>query len=388
MVTCASIYTYEVDDREIALAELKAQLDEKVALLENSVGIILCHPEFIQTGMLKFICENLPFDLVGATTASQAVNGEAGELLLTIFIITSNDVYFKVGVSESLNGDIVGITESAYHLAAMGMQEQPKLAIIFPPLTLQHAGDVYVDAWSQIIPNTPIFGSHAIDDTLSFESSETIYNGANYKLSMSFVLCYGNINPRFLIGTLPENSVTPYTGEITKAEGPLVHEINHTNTFQYLKDLGFTSDNASTDNFLFLPFRINFINRPDYDGIPVMRALASFTEDGSAIFRGNVYENSRFVFSKCVPGDVLATALEKVEEVNAMPDVNGVLLLPCIVRRMVLSLTPLKELECIRDNLKAPFMMGYAGGEICPTSATADIAINRFHNYSLVILVI
>ena len=78
MLKCASVYTTEVDDPEIALNEIKGQLEKKLTLLENSVGIIMCHPEFIPTGVLKAVCEGLPFDLAGTTTASQSVNDKVG----------------------------------------------------------------------------------------------------------------------------------------------------------------------------------------------------------------------------------------------------------------------------------------------------------------------
>ncbi len=388
VITCASIYTYEVDDGAIALAELKAQLDEKITLLENTVGIIMCHTEFIQTGALKFVCENLPFDLVGATTASQAVNGEAGELMLTIFVITSDDVQFRAGITPCLDEGIAEKTKAAYDQVAKGMPDKPKLVLVFPTITMPYTGDTYIDVWGQIAPDTPIFGTPALDDTLSFAGSETIYNGASDRAAMSFVLCYGNINPRFLIGTFPKNNVTPYEGEITKSDGSIVYEINNINAYQYLKELGFAGDDIPVKNFLFVPFQIDFKSRSDYDGVAVMRVLSYFTAEGAAVFRGNMDENSRFVFSTCSPEDVLATVMQKIEEVNAMPDVNGVLLLPCIVRRMVLGSTPLAESEYIRHNVKAPFMMGYAGGELCPTSVTDGIPTNRYHNYSLVILVI
>ena len=106
MLKCASVYTYEVDDQKTALSEIKDQLDEKIELKDNTIGVIMCHPEFISSGTMRFICSNLPFDTVGVTSAAQAVNGEAGELILTIFIITSDDVRFKAGVTDCLEKSV------------------------------------------------------------------------------------------------------------------------------------------------------------------------------------------------------------------------------------------------------------------------------------------
>jgi hypothetical protein len=51
---------------------------------------------------------------------------------------------------------------------------------------------------------------------------------------------------------------------------------------------------------------------------------------------------------------------------------------------------PLVELQTALSTIRPdiPFMIGYAGGEICPTSIKNGIPANRFHNYSLVALVV
>ena len=391
MMKCASVYTYEIDEPGVALEEIKEQLNAKITLLENTVGIVMCHPEFIESGVIKYISENLPFDLVGATTSVQAVNDEAGELILTMFIMTSDDVRFVTGATEDLADDLHGLTKEAYGKAAAGETEQPKLAIIFPPLILEHAGDAYVDAWEKIIPGTPLFGSIAIEDTLPFDDSEAIHNGKNYKTAMTFLLCYGNINPRFLIGTLKKENAVPYRGEITKSRGSFVQEINNINAYKYFCDLGFAADGVLKSNYGFILYAVDQKKRDDYDGVPVVRGLVAFTEDGTAIFRGDMDEGSTFRMLSSDSEDVLLTTREIVKQLNEQADVNGALLFSCIIRRMVAMNTgSLIELEAAKEiiNPDIPYMMGYAGGEICPTSIRNGKPTNRFHNYSLVILLV
>ena len=385
MLKCATVYTFEVDSPEIAVREIKEQLDNKIILLKNSAGIIMCNPEFISTGVLKAVCENLPFALAGITTSSQAVNGESSELILTIFIMTSDDVLFKTGVTESLSDDVDGLIKSAYTKIAADNPETPKLALVFPPFGL-HAGDMYVRALGKIIPETPLFGTCAIDGTVTFSECETIYNGINYKTAMSFILCYGNINPRFMIATLSESNAITSKANITEAAGNCVYKINNDNALKYFEELGFA------ESVKFTPFLIDFLKREDYDGVPVIRGHACFTEDGASIFYGDVDEGSTFTMLRCDPDDILATTRQKLEMINGLPDVNGALLFPCVVRRAALLGVNkhLMELQNARDviNPEIPFMMGYAGGEICPTSVRDGVPTNRFHNHSLVILVI
>ena len=385
MLKCASVYTSEVDNPDIAVAEIKKQLDEKITLLDNSAGIIMCHPEFILTGVLKAICENMPFPLAGITTSSQAVNDGIGELLLTIFIMTSNDVLFRIGATDSMDDDVNGPVEEAYNKITAGVSENPKLVIVFPPFGL-HAGDEYVKAFSKITPGVPIFGTCAIDDTADFSGCETIYDGTNYKTAMSFILCYGNINPRFLIATVSTRNVISSKAEVTKAEGNCVYEINHGNALKYFEEIGFA------ESVRFTPFMIDLLKREDYDGVPVIRGHASFTKDGAAIFYGYVDEGSTFTMLKGDPDDIIETTRQKIQQLNQLSDINGAILFPCVVRRAaLLSINkPLLELQCAKDtiNPEIPFMMGYAGGEICPTSVKDSVPTNRFHNHTLVILII
>ena len=387
MLKCASVYTNEVDDPEVALAEIKSQLNKKMTMLKHSAGIVMCHPEFIVSGVLKHICENLPFDLAGITTAAQAINDEAGELILTVFVMTSDDVWFKAGSTDSLNDGIDVPTRTAYEKATRNEPELPKLALIFPPFLMdRYAGDAYVEAWKKIIPNTPFFGTLAIDDTATFNESETIYNGDNKKDAMSFVLCYGNINPRFFIGTLPENTSVSLRAEVTKSKENFVYEVNHINTRKFFADAGIPECMPT------VPFMIDLKKRDDYDGVPVIGGNAAFTEDGTAVFYGYVDEGSTFSLASCTPDDILSTSLHTINRLNELRDANGALLFPCVVRRMLtLGLNkPLSELEIAKEriNPNIPFMMGYSGGEICPTSIKGGVPANRFHNYSLVILAI
>ena len=391
MLKCASVFTYEIDDPETAYEELKAQLDEKISLLEHSVGIILCHPEFIVSGAVKHIGEKLPFDMAGITTSAQAVNGEAAELILTIFVMTSDDVWFKTGLTESLEEDTDAEIRNTVNKTILGVSELPALALIFPPLMPKEPGDLYMEAMQRALPNVPIFGPIAVDDTLTFEFSETIYKGENHKAAMPFILCYGNITPRFIVGTFPEEKVMPYKGEVTKSSGHLVSEINNMNPYKYFENIGLVNNGSLADSFGFVPFAFDQKKRSDYDGIPVIRAVAFFNKDGTAVFRGGIDEGSTFTIMTSEAEDVLSETRKRLEQINKLPNVNGALVFSCIARRMMtMHVNPLFEPETVRDTLKPeiPFMMGYAGGEISPTMIRSGIPTNRFHNFSLVILVV
>ena len=93
----------------------------------------------------------------------------------------------------------------------------------------------------------------------------------------------------------------------------------------------------------------------------------------------------------CDADVVLSSTGQKIKQINDLPDVNGVLLFSCIGRRMMtMRDNPLMELETVKETIRPeiPFSIGYAGGEISPILVKNGIPNNRYHNYSLVILVV
>jgi hypothetical protein len=346
----------------------------------------MCHPEFIASGVLGCLSENLPFDLVGSTSSSQCINGQAGEPILTIFVMTADDVQFIAGVTSPVNDGIEGPLQSSINKISPDQPGSPSLILAFTPLLLPHSGEAYIRAWEQAIPNVPIFGPVTVDDSAdSYEDSQTLFRGGSYIDAVSFVLCYGNVNPRFIIGTLPVDKALPFIGTATKSSGTSVHEINDMNARRYFDGIG------TIEKFLLVPFAIHQKKRQDYDGIPVIRSMATFAEDGTAIFRGEVDQGSSFTMLACNDNDVLETSRQKAEQIDEMENVAGALLFSCIGRRMAtITPNPLAELQLVKDAISpdVPFMMGYAGGEMCPTSMTNGIPVNRFHNHSIIILVV
>jgi len=387
MLKCTSVFTYEIDRPEVALDEIKAQLDKNIKLLDNTVGIIMCHTEFISTGVLEFICKNLPFDVAGITTASQAVNNEAGELILTIFIMTSDDISFKTGITESLESSLFDPVKKAYDVASKGESGLPGLLLVFTPFHVTiHSGNEYIRTWNEILPSVPLFGTVAVDDTAAFEDSKTIYNGICSDNAMSFVMLYGDINPRFLIATLPEDTVLSLKGKATKTKGNFVYEVNDINTLKFFTDAGIPKKMAT------VPLMISPPVSDTNDEVSVIRELFSYTDEGVGILGGDVEEGSTISVLSFKPENIKSTFKNRVERINANKDVNGVLIFSCVSRRKALLAVfeDPAELHIARDDIRQdiPFMMGYSGGEFCPVASVAGTLNNRFHNYSAAILLI
>ena len=123
----------------------------------------------------------------------------------------------------------------------------------------------------------------------------------------------------------------------------------------------------------------------------MLRVHGGFAENGAAIFHGDMPEGSTFSYATPQPEDIISSTVQRVDDVNKMSDVNGVLFFSSGCRRMVIvGIDSFLELETVQNSLKPqiPFLFGYSGGTVCPTSVTNGYPVNRFHAYSLVVLVV
>jgi hypothetical protein len=388
MLKSITAYTYELDTWEDAADDILGQLKD-FPLLDQTVGILLCDTEFVNTGIYKAVANALPFDVVGATTMNQAVNGECGTFMLSLMVLTADDVYFATGFTEEIEtyGEATGPLEASYEQAAALLPDQPKLVICFPPYLPYNAGDIYTEAFETFCPGVPVFGTLAISSSSpSFEDCSVIYKDNDSQVKMSYILVTGNIQPEFEVITLTESCKTPYAGEITKSEGNVVQEVNGIPTTQYLKECGLIQGEEYEGGLLFVPCLVDFKKKDDYDGVTVVRSLIRFDGKGGGVFQGYMFQNSVFTIAHPSGKDILATSKEVIDKISIRKDAHAVMLFACALRRMTLGAAPMAEAQLIKEGLtdEVPFIFADAGGEIGPTSVRDGKAANRFHNFSIV----
>ena len=393
MLKSTTMFTYEIDSPQKAVQEIMEQLSSGPPLLKNTVGIVMCDVEFIDTGVLKAVCQALPFRTVGATTTLQAVNGEAGPLILTIMVLTSDDISFEPGMTDSVRGDLApDATRRAYEATQKqhGSSEPPAMIFMFPPLHCDNSGDEYVTSWEAVCGKVPLFGMITIEDDIKWERCVTILNGDVSRDRQAFILVYGEIKPRFFVGAVQNKRALPYTGVITKAEGHRLLELNDIHTAEYFESIGLAKDGTLDSGVRFVPFMIDFKNRADYDGVSVARVMVYLDEDGAGVCRGSVETGAIFSFGTCDPEDAMATAKQITQHISTLTDAQAIFICSCYVRKVAFGLEPFKEANMIVDTLpkNIPYMLFYAGGEFCPTTVTNGQANNYFHNFSFIACVL
>jgi hypothetical protein len=308
--------------------------------------------------------------------------------MLTVFVLTSDDAFFSIGMTEEIvsGNDTLPATRASFEKAVEKLPSEPKLILAFPPLIAENAGDVYIETFTKLCPGVPMFGALAISDSITFDNCFTLYDGIASSTKMTFILVAGNVHPRFLVSTVNDQNKTPYSGEITKSKENIVKEINGMPPYEYFSEIGLAKNGKLDEGLQFVPILIDFKMRDDYDGIPVVRAMVYLNEDGDAVCRGHMYQNSVFTIINLTVDDILQNSIEFAKRIKAIPNRQATLIFSCFVRRMMFGATPIEEAKRIDKKLgkDSSYMFAYAGGEICPTSVSEGKVVNRFHNYSII----
>lgn len=381
MISMLTAHTAEVDDAELAVAEILGQLDLANGLRRHSVGILNCYPDFLESGVLTALCERLPFDVVGVTTLGTATKDAADLLLLTLCVLTSDDVSFAAVCSEPLVEDHREKIQTAYDNAAAALPGPPSLVLAYVPMMAHVGGENIAFRIDAAAKGVPVFGTVACDNNFDSRNAHTIYNGTHHKDRLAMVLLAGPVRPRFFLGSLPLNNVQKHQAVITSSEGNILREVNNLPVAEYLRTMGLVP-NDILESSKSMPIVVDY-----RDGTPpAIRGFYTFTPEGCAICGGEMPENATFALSTMDSADVLRSTGELMDAILRFPGNGGMLLFSCLVRSFALDADPLAEMAVVSERTGGifPYQLCYAGGEICPVYDKEGGLANRFHNFSFI----
>ena len=384
MLKMLTAFTDEVDDAAFAVQEILGQLDLDKNLLKNSVGLLFCYTDFIDTGVMKAVCGALPFDVVGCTTMANSTTQGAGMAALSISVLTSDQDLFSAVRSGPLTDTSDASIREAFYRGRQGRGEDPSLIIAFAPL--QHTGgEVMADAVFAVAENIPVFGLVACDHTLEYENSYTIFNGEAEKDSASMVFIYGDFRPRFFLKIISDEKIQKQKAIITASEGGVLREVNDMPLMQYMEMLG-VSKNNGIENIGVVPFILKY-----NDGTPpVARAIYKITPEGHAVCGGKMPMGATLAVGRLDMDDILKTAWSTVTEAVNGDAPNALLMFPCMSRELALGADYLAEIDVIQKTIgkSCPYLLAYAGGELCPDFDDQGKLLNRFHNFTFIACVL
>ncbi len=386
MIKMITASTLEIDEPQDAADDILAQIDPDSSLLKNSVGIITCSPEFIETGVMEAVDAILPFETVGMTTLACSTNTEEGLDVLSLSVYTSDDVNFAIGISESLSKEnIEKPLQDVYRKTLSLLDGEPKLIIPFGPLVPDVSGEKIINIVHKEAGGIPVFGSMASSSSFDFNKTEVLADGKSYQQSLALLMMSGDVHPRFFISTISDDKITKQKAIITESDGSLLKEVNGMNLMEYMKTIGL-SQGDGIEGSSAIPFVVDY-----GDGTkPSVRGIYSVNDEGHAFCGGDMPTGSTLAIGTLDPGDIVKTAGEAVDEAIANDNISGILMFPCQARNHLLEMDYLAEMNKVKEKVgeTVPFHLAYSGGEVCPSYDDNNNPVNRYHNFTFIICVL
>jgi hypothetical protein len=384
MIEVLLSHTLEVDEIELALRDVLTQLNLGKRLRKHSMGIIHCTQEFVSSGVVKALCERLPFPVVGINSLLNSSSlGLMDNMLLTLAVLTSDNVKFATGLSGPLEPFFRASLMDMYVDTENLLSSRPSFMLIFGPSLLSCAiGEKIVETLDEASDNVPMFGSLAADYSTQISNPRVIYNGESYSTRAAVVLVEGNLNPRFFSFPVPTTKAIQQKAIITASENNLVKEVNGVPVLEFMESLGLCWDGQISGTHS-IPI---FLDRND--GFPpTVRTIQCQTPEGYIILCGDAPVDTTLGIGAMDQKEVLDSIIKASNRVRLLaPDVF--LLYSCLSRNIILGLDYLAEIEALHNNLRDQinYIFAYSSGEICPVLFKDGKLHNQFHNMTLISL--
>jgi len=390
MLKMVNAYTQELDDHGKAVREIHELLDIKNSLLKNSVALLFCHAKFIETGAAEAVYKSLPLDVLGCTSLYFGMTAETGaiiegEFLLTVTILTSDDIQFSSGVSLPLNeNNVEECVNDLYQRTASPFGEFPSLVFAFMPTMTSVPADSMAAFLNRVCGGAPVFGSVALDMNTRIQNPRTIYKSSAvsgaFSDRMAFLFFKGQVKPRFFHSFFPEKSILPWDAVITKASGNRIISINNKPALSFIKEQGFFQNNID-ESIMVYPLVIEYPNH----NVNVV-VLHDISPEGQLICSRNVQAGGILNIGVITADSVLEGAkviAQNLKNVNK----KEFIIFSCFLRNVVLGGSSQAEFDLFRQELSdytVPWLFINSGGELCPGYAENGETVNQFHQYALI----
>ena len=378
MITMYTARTSEIDEVDEALNEIKRQIDFS-ALKKNSGGLIFCHMDFVDSGVVAALCKELPFDIIGMTSMASADEHGYSLFDLTLTILTSDDVSFQGGMTGSITpGNYASEIDQLYTGIRGRVDSDPAMIVTFMPYMRDVSGYEVVRAMDASCHGIPLWGSITNNIDFNYETVQTIYNGKSLPAGVAMMFINGPVEPKFIVSSIPERNIANNRAIITKSDKAVLSEVNDLPILQYLANIGLV---ITKENITTTPLMVYYDEAVE----PVALGFYTLFEDGSVLTGGEMPVGTSFAVGRIDSEGIFESAEEGLRQIAAITDRQATLLLPCVTRYIMLAPEQEGELRLLKEKLSDgihPFMMGYSGGEICPMRGPDGKYRNHFHNYS------
>ncbi|MDR0946983.1 MAG: FIST C-terminal domain-containing protein [Ruminococcus sp.] len=382
MIKMLTAHTYELDDIDLAIEEIKSQIDSS-KFLKNSVGMVSCHADFITEGITDALCEAFDFPIFGQTCKAAADKNVISSEVLILTVLTSDDAEFNIAVTEPANSDMAENLQVLYKDTGAKTELPIKLVYIGLPLLVNVGGDFFVNTLNAVLDGAPLFGGVAVDHTADYRSSQLFYGKSHFSDRAIIMVISGNLNPKFFTADLGGREVYRDKAVVTEARGNKIITVNGMKATDFLEMIGIKRNEDG--GFIGL----NMCNlMVDYgDGSkPVVRAVFAETPDGEIITGGEIPQGAMITISYIETDDIEKADRKMAEQIKASGDFDLMLCCSCIGRYFNLAYDAEQEMKFITDEFgdEKDFVFSYVGGEICPVETLDGKLVNRCHNQTFI----
>ncbi|MDR3076062.1 MAG: FIST C-terminal domain-containing protein [Synergistaceae bacterium] len=379
MIEMFNAFTEEADSPELAADDIRRAL-AGAALSKNSVGVIHCHPDFVDSGAVAAVCGALPFDTVGSSTVASSVNGASGKRILTLAVLSGDDVEFDIGVSPEISDGLTGPVEELFRSLE---PSPPKMFLACVPFILEIGGDEFIEAIDKMSGGVPLFGTVPVSNDPKYSRRYTIHNGKCYERSIVLMALRGGVEPEFLMVPSDYRNILMQDAIVTSAGRNVLRAVNGMPAVKFFESLGIM-ENGDVRSLTAVPMKFSSEDNPE-----LIRGCSAVNPDGSLVMFGAVPEGSALSLSELDPGHMLKAVANTMNEVLAMANGRCMLMYSCVWRFWVLGRDAMAEHDSVRARVgdASRFIMAQTGGEIFP-ARVKNRTVNSFQNNSFVICVL
>jgi len=395
MIKVLTVKTNELDNSERAIQDILNQLDTENNLLKNTVGLLFCHSKFVEMGIVKELCKKLPFEILGCTSMFFALSAKAdnsvgadkpageGVIMLTLTVLTSDDIEFATGVCEPLtetNAD--DCINAMYQKTASSLGGDANLAFAFPPTLFSLPIDIMTKALDRALGGIPIFGTVALDVDAHIRRPQTIYMGTAYSDRIALLLFKGPVKPKFFSLRFPEKSVVAQDAVITSAEGPRLITINNEPAASFLKELGLIQDREGGFTQA-IPMVIEGVDGSK----PEVVVVQTVSPDGTLICGRHIPVGGILNIGAIGANFVLESARTLFQNIKEDSGGKWVFVISCFLRTVVLGEGATAEVAVLRqefDSFPCSWLYINSGGELCPRYTESGGTENQALQYAII----
>ncbi|KJZ17562.1 FIST signal transduction protein [Loktanella sp. S4079] len=323
-------------------------------------GIVYAAVDFDLGAVGQAIAARFPeLLIVGCTTDGEIAGGEGfleDSLVITLF--ASDVISFTAGIGHGAIANPKGAAQGAVAMARTGSQVNPALCITLLEglgTNIHHLVEGLRDA---VGPDVPVVGG-AAGDQLRFEGTRQLYGDTVTSDAVVVLLLHGPLS----ISTGVSTGYTPLGQPhiVTKAEGPVVHEIDERPAADLYADY-------LQQPSIFYPLAVQDETRKSL----VLSSPLNFDEKTGALHLVNpVEQGSRVQLATASREEIVDAARNSVGQAFSRFDADGVdaaLLFSCAGRRATLGTRTGEEFQSIKNVIgeDVPTAGFYCYGEIGP----------------------